>query len=125
MDITELLAFSAKQGASDLFVTTGAPPSLKIDGRIIPVKTSALTSEESRDFAYSIMEWLYDDDDPIQGNITQPVVPLFPDSPFPPEATQTMHRKDIIEEIGYWRRPWEVYSFQAMTHPLTGSWRTS
>lgn len=63
------------------------------------------------DFAYSIMEWLYDENDPDPGNFTQPVVPHYPDSPFPPEATQTMHRKDIIDEIGYWRRPWEVYSF--------------
>jgi len=55
MNITDLLQLMLKQNASDLFITTGAPPSLKIDGRIIPVKAAALTAEDSRDFAYSIM----------------------------------------------------------------------
>ena len=66
---------------------------------------------EDADFAYSIMEWLYDENDPDPDNFTQPVVPHYPDSPFPPEATQTLHRKDVIDDIGYWKRPWEVYSF--------------
>ncbi|GJL82275.1 MAG: twitching motility protein PilU [marine bacterium B5-7] len=55
MNISDLLHLMLKQEASDLFITAGAPPSLKIDGRIIPVKTSALSAEESRDLAYSIM----------------------------------------------------------------------
>jgi glycosyltransferase involved in cell wall biosynthesis len=67
--------------------------------------------EQDADFAFSIMEWVYDENDPIPGNVTQPVVPHYPDSPFPPEATQTMHKREIIDEIGYWRRPDEVYTF--------------
>jgi twitching motility protein PilU len=55
MNMTDLLQLMLKQNASDLFITTGAPPSLKIDGRIIPVKAAALNAEEARDFAYSIM----------------------------------------------------------------------
>lgn len=55
MNMTDLLQLMLKQSASDLFITTGAPPSLKIDGRVIPVKTPALTAEQSRDMAYSIM----------------------------------------------------------------------
>ncbi len=55
MNMTDLLQLMIKQNASDLFITTGAPPSLKIDGRVIPVKTAALTTDESRDLAYSIM----------------------------------------------------------------------
>jgi len=60
---------------------------------------------EEADFAYSIMEWIY----PYA--LSYPVIPDYPDAPLPPEATQTLHRKDIIDDIGYWRRPWEVYSF--------------
>ncbi|MBC8508464.1 MAG: glycosyltransferase family 2 protein [Anaerolineales bacterium] len=60
---------------------------------------------EQADFAYSIMEWIYPD------ALSYPVIPDYPDAPLPPEATQTMHRKDIINEIGYWRRPWECYSY--------------
>jgi len=32
MDITELLAFSAKQGASDLHLSAGLPPMKRVDG---------------------------------------------------------------------------------------------
>ncbi|KAA3624991.1 MAG: PilT/PilU family type 4a pilus ATPase [Proteobacteria bacterium] len=53
--MTDLLQLMLKQNASDLFITVAAPPSLKIDGRVIPVKTAALTPEQSRDMAYSIM----------------------------------------------------------------------
>ena len=34
MDITELLAFSAKQGASDLHLSAGLPPMIRVDGDI-------------------------------------------------------------------------------------------
>ncbi len=55
MQMTDLLQLMLKQNASDLFITTGAPPSLKIDGRVIPVKTGALSAEDTRDLSYSIM----------------------------------------------------------------------
>lgn len=55
MNMTDLLHLMLKQNASDLFITAGAPPSLKIDGRIIPVKGAALEGDDSRDLAYSIM----------------------------------------------------------------------
>lgn len=32
MDITELLAFSVKQGSSDLHLSAGLPPMIRIDG---------------------------------------------------------------------------------------------
>ena len=35
MDITELLAFSAKQGASDLHLSAGLPPMIRVDGLLI------------------------------------------------------------------------------------------
>ncbi|HKM36580.1 MAG TPA: twitching motility protein PilT, partial [Thiopseudomonas sp.] len=34
MDITELLAFSVKQGASDLHLSAGMPPMIRVDGDI-------------------------------------------------------------------------------------------
>ena len=45
MDITELLAFSAKQGASDLHLSAGLPPMIRVDGdvrRINPVSYTHL-----------------------------------------------------------------------------------
>jgi twitching motility protein PilU len=41
--------------ASDLFITAGVPPSLKIDGKVTPVTKQALTPEQSRAFAYGVM----------------------------------------------------------------------
>jgi twitching motility protein PilT len=34
MDITELLAFSVQQGASDLHLSAGLPPMIRVDGDI-------------------------------------------------------------------------------------------
>jgi twitching motility protein PilU len=41
--------------ASDLFVTAGVPPCIKVDGKIMPVTKQPLTPEQSRAFAYGIM----------------------------------------------------------------------
>ncbi len=43
------------QGASDLHVTVGSPPSLRIDGNIFPLKTKALTDSDIASLAYSIL----------------------------------------------------------------------
>ncbi len=34
MDITELLAFAAKNGASDLHLSSGMPPMIRVDGEV-------------------------------------------------------------------------------------------
>ena len=41
--------------ASDLFVTVDAPPSLKVDGQVLPIKTDVLGAQASQDLAYSLM----------------------------------------------------------------------
>ncbi len=40
---------------SDLFVTAGLPPSLKIDGVIQPIEDAALTADETKQLVFSIM----------------------------------------------------------------------
>jgi twitching motility protein PilU len=55
MDVLDLFRLMISKGASDLFLTVGVAPSLKIDGQILPVKTDVLTSESSRLLAYSLM----------------------------------------------------------------------
>ena len=48
MDITELLAFSAKNGASDLHLSAGMPPMIRVDGEVrrinLPARKSILDS---------------------------------------------------------------------------------
>ena len=49
------LKHMAEKNASDLFLTTGAPPSVKIDGVTRPVTRSILKSGSVKDIAYEVM----------------------------------------------------------------------
>jgi twitching motility protein PilU len=55
MNFSDLLRLMKQKKASDLFITAGVPPSIKVDGKIIPVTKQRLTGEQSRAFAYGIM----------------------------------------------------------------------
>ncbi|WP_299312217.1 type IV pilus twitching motility protein PilT [uncultured Halomonas sp.] len=55
MDITELLAFSAKQKASDLHLSAGLPPMIRVDGDIRRLNVPAMEDREVRKLIYDIM----------------------------------------------------------------------
>lgn len=55
MEITELLTFARKQNASDLHLSAGHPPILRINGEITPVKVPELSGDEVKALLYSIM----------------------------------------------------------------------
>ncbi|GGX42980.1 type IV pilus twitching motility protein PilT [Saccharospirillum salsuginis] len=55
MDITELLAFSAKQNASDLHLSAGLPPMIRVDGDIRRINLPALAHKEVHALIYDIM----------------------------------------------------------------------
>ncbi len=55
MDIDRLLKIMVEKGASDLFITTGVPPSIKINGKVVPVTTTKLTPEKCRETVLSVM----------------------------------------------------------------------
>ncbi len=55
MDITELLAFSAKQGASDLHLSAGMPPMIRVDGDVRRINLPALDHKQVHDLIYDIM----------------------------------------------------------------------
>jgi twitching motility protein PilT len=55
MDITELLAFSAKQGASDLHLSAGLPPMIRVDGDIRRINLPPLEHKQVHDLIYDIM----------------------------------------------------------------------
>ena len=55
MDFNSLLKLLVHKGGSDLFITAGMPPSMKVNGRIQPVTQSTLTPEQARDTVVSIM----------------------------------------------------------------------
>ncbi|MCR9277984.1 MAG: type IV pilus twitching motility protein PilT [Pseudomonadaceae bacterium] len=55
MDITELLAFSAKQGASDLHLSAGLPPMIRVDGDVRRINLPPLEHREVHSLIYEIM----------------------------------------------------------------------
>ena len=55
MDITELLAFSAKNGASDLHLSAGLPPMIRVDGDVRRINLPAMEHKEVHALIYDIM----------------------------------------------------------------------
>ncbi|MCG6933121.1 MAG: PilT/PilU family type 4a pilus ATPase [Gallionella sp.] len=53
--IHNLLRGMVGKKASDLFITTGFPPAFKIDGRMTPVSSQALSMQHTQELARSIM----------------------------------------------------------------------
>ncbi|WP_040726038.1 type IV pilus twitching motility protein PilT [Thiomicrorhabdus sp. Kp2] len=55
MDITQLLEFSVQQGASDLHLSTGQPPIIRIDGDVQRIEAPNLEPEQLQTMIYDIM----------------------------------------------------------------------
>ncbi|WP_110601309.1 type IV pilus twitching motility protein PilT [Salinicola lusitanus] len=55
MDITELLAFSAKHDASDLHLSAGLPPMIRVDGDMRRLNVPALDDSQVRRLIYDVM----------------------------------------------------------------------
>ena len=53
--VHDLLRLMLSKRASDLFITAGFPPAIKVDGKIAPVSNQTLTPSHSRELARSIM----------------------------------------------------------------------
>ena len=51
----DLLKKLVHKDGSDLFVTVGAPPSMKIDGKMTPLSTQALSPSHTQSLVRSIM----------------------------------------------------------------------
>jgi len=51
----DLLRLMTSKGGSDLFITAGFPPAIKIDGKMTPVSSQALGSSHTADLARAIM----------------------------------------------------------------------
>jgi len=53
--VFDLLRMMMTRKASDLFITAGFPPAMKIDGKMTPVTSQALTAQHAREIARAIM----------------------------------------------------------------------
>ncbi len=54
-NLHELLKEMVEKGASDLHITSNAPPTLRVHGRMVPVGESPLTPADTKQMAYSIL----------------------------------------------------------------------
>lgn len=54
-NLQQLLKIMVDQGASDLHITVGAPPQLRIDGSLVPLRTSPLTPTDTQQLCYSVL----------------------------------------------------------------------
>ncbi len=55
MDITQLLAFSVKNNASDLHISAGEPPIIRVDGDMRRVNLPSMEHKQVHDMVYDIM----------------------------------------------------------------------
>ncbi len=51
----DLLKTMIEKGASDLHITTGSPPRLRIDGKLVPLNEPQLTPTDTKSLCYSIL----------------------------------------------------------------------
>ncbi|QPK62070.1 PilT/PilU family type 4a pilus ATPase [Methylomonas sp. LL1] len=56
MDFKALLALMVEKKASDLFITAGKPPCMKIDGKVVEISKNILTADQALKIVLSIME---------------------------------------------------------------------
>lgn len=55
MEFEKLLRLMVEKGGSDLFITTGVAPSMKINGKIMPVTKTPLSPEMTREIVLGVM----------------------------------------------------------------------
>ncbi len=55
MDLDKLLRLMVDKGASDLFISAGVAPSMKVNGRIVPVTKTPLSPEKTRETVLGVM----------------------------------------------------------------------
>jgi twitching motility protein PilT len=55
VSLRDLLEEMTKRGASDLHLTVGSPPQLRVDGKLMPLPYDILVAEETKKLSYSVM----------------------------------------------------------------------
>ncbi len=55
INLQQLLKAMVEKGASDLHITTGAPPQLRIDGSLVPLRVNPMTPVDTKQLCYSVL----------------------------------------------------------------------
>lgn len=54
-NLYELLQLMIERGASDLHITTGSPPQLRMNGKLTPISSTLLSASDTKQMCYSIL----------------------------------------------------------------------
>jgi Tfp pilus assembly ATPase PilU len=55
MEFEDLLKLMVQKGGSDMFITAGVPPSVKLNGKILPITKTPLSPEMTREVVLGVM----------------------------------------------------------------------
>ena len=55
VSLHQLLKVVLENNASDIHITSGSPPVIRIDGKLVPIKHPPLTPPETKDICYSVL----------------------------------------------------------------------
>ncbi len=55
VSIEELLTLMVQRGGSDLHITAGSPPKIRIDGKLVNTEHEMLTPDMTRKLTYSVL----------------------------------------------------------------------
>ena len=66
MDFEDCLKTMVREGGSDLYLTTGAPPSAKFNGELRPLSSAVLSPDRTKEFAHQLMD---DQQRPVVGEL--------------------------------------------------------
>ena len=53
--LSKILSYAVKNGASDVHLTVGSPPAVRIDGKIRFIEAEALTPSDTREMAAEML----------------------------------------------------------------------
>ena len=68
--------------------------------------------EETKvDFVFTILQWIYEFSEEHKDKVSIPDIPQLPTIPRPPEATAVIHKKSVVDKIGYWKNIDETYAY--------------
>ena len=55
MSMEKFLRLMVEKSASDLFITAGVPPSMKVHGKLVPLNKTVLSAEQTREIVVGMM----------------------------------------------------------------------
>jgi twitching motility protein PilU len=107
MGFKDLLRIMIQKEGSDLFLTTGAPPSIKAFGKLIPLSTQALPAGAVKQIAYQIMspEQIKDFEQSPEMNLAifDPEIGRFRVNIFQQRGQIALVARNIKTEIPSWQ----------------------